>query len=141
MYTFAILTGALAGTAQQVHTALFGADHSPVAGSVVPDNSTVGIFHSQVINTHDVLTTSVPGVITHVVVSMTGTDNETSQRMVDSGVEIDTVMSAASVRRVDITDEIQTTTATPAAIGQPSAPFAETTDGADAALTEHQAEL
>ncbi|KAI1781402.1 hypothetical protein F4818DRAFT_36654 [Hypoxylon cercidicola] len=144
MDTFALATGALFGAARQMNTMLFGASYSSVVGSAIPsvmNNITVEVSLSPTINMYDLTSVSAAGgVITPAIVGMTTSENETSERMVDSGVEIDTIVTVASIRPQDITQESQMTGA-PAAVGHFIISQASATDAPDATSDEHHAEL
>ncbi|KAI1765110.1 hypothetical protein GGR53DRAFT_287718 [Hypoxylon sp. FL1150] len=140
MDTFAFATGALLGAARQMNTMFFGANYSSIVGSTAPsivlDNATIV---SPVFDASNVMTGPVVDVpITNVVVAMTS--NGTSEREVDSGIEIDTVVTVASVRPQEITQESQTTGST-AAVGHSRASQAAATDAPDTTSTEHRVQF
>ncbi|KAI4868980.1 hypothetical protein F4820DRAFT_408442 [Hypoxylon rubiginosum] len=145
MDKFALASGALFGAARQMNTVLFGANYSSIVESAIlatpsvdSNTVTVDVSLSPVIDTHDFTTTTsaAGGAITHVIVDMTTDEEPSSGRMVDSGIEIDTIVTSASVRPQEITPASQMTGAT-AAVGHSSASQVVATDVPDAASTEH----
>ncbi|KAI6087498.1 hypothetical protein F4821DRAFT_235953 [Hypoxylon rubiginosum] len=145
MDSLALATGALFGAARQMNTMLFGANSSAVTDAIEILIPVLGLENMTILypttNTPSVVTDSVVGApITNVIIDMTTTSNKTSQRMVDSGVEIDTVVTVASIRPQVITQHIesQMTDAT-AAVGHSSASQAAATDAPDTTSTEQHA--